>query len=53
MRHEGESSLASVAPLGVHRVVPARIIGLIGLEEGVFPRKRQGESTRSLTGQSR
>ena len=40
MRHEGESCIASVATLR-GASCRLRIIGLLGLEEGVFPRKRR------------
>lgn len=48
--HEIEESIASIAPLGVNQIVPARIIGLLGLEEGAFPRKRRESPLDLLRG---
>lgn len=48
--HMVEESMASVAPLAVHHLVPARIIGLLGLEEGAFPRKRRESPLDLLRG---
>lgn len=45
-----EGSIASLSPLGVNKMTPARIIGLIGLEEGAFPRKRRESPLDLLRG---
>lgn len=50
IHHEVEESTVTLSPLGVHRILPARIIGLIGLEEGAFPRKRHESPLDLLRG---
>lgn len=50
MHAKTEESIASLSPLGVNKLVEARIIGLIGLEEGAFPRKRRESPLDLLRG---
>lgn len=47
----GEESVVTISSLRAHQLRPARIIGLIGLEEGAFPRLRHESPLDLLKGE--